>query len=72
MKKWIGIPTSDCLAAVTLLAMAAATTQLLGQNKSDANISSPSVDSKSNFATELRIERIGKTIPRNRKSPYGA
>src|SRR5258708_31507936 len=42
--------------------MDAATTELLGQNKTNANIRSGTVNSKSADDTELRIERIGKGI----------
>jgi len=62
MKKRIAVLDSNCLAAVALLAMAAASTELLGQNKTNANIPSGTVNSKSADATELRIERIGKSI----------
>jgi CubicO group peptidase (beta-lactamase class C family) len=62
MKKRIGVLASDCLAAVALLAMSAASTELLGQNKTSTNIPPGKVNSKSADATELRIERIGKGI----------
>ena len=62
MKKRIAVLASDCLAAVALLAMAVASTELLGQNKTNASIPSGGVNSKSADTTELRIERIGKGI----------
>ena len=62
MKKRIGVLASDCLAAVALLAMAAASTELLGQNKTNAKIPSGRVNAKLADATELRIERIDKAI----------
>ena len=62
MKKQVGILGAGCLAGVALIALAAATAQLFGQNRTNANISSAKVNSKSADATELRIERIGNGI----------
>jgi hypothetical protein len=62
MKKRIGVLASGCLATIALFAMAAATTELLGQNKTKANISPAKGNSKSADGTELRIDRIANAI----------
>ena len=56
MKKQTEILVAGCLAGVALIALAATTPELFGQNTAPANISSAKVNSKSAEATEMRIE----------------
>jgi CubicO group peptidase (beta-lactamase class C family) len=62
MKKRIGVLAAGCLATIALFAMSAATTELLGQNKTKANISSGKGNPKPADGTALRIDRIGNAI----------
>jgi CubicO group peptidase (beta-lactamase class C family) len=62
MKKQTEILVAGCLAGVALIALAATTPELFGQNTAPANISSAKVNRKSADATEMRIERIGNGI----------